>query len=92
MQAIITRCIPATNTRGSRIKAACARGKVLVSYNVNASESDEMAHVRAASVLVARFAVEDFAKYGTPHNENPWNRPRVVGQLPSGEYAHVFVS
>jgi hypothetical protein len=23
---------------------------------------------------------------------NPWNRPRAVGQLPSGSYAHVFVN
>lgn len=95
MQAIITRYIPATNYKPSRIKASCARGKVILSCDAlsgDGRDSDEMTHIRAASILVARFAVEDFAKYGTPHGENPWNKPRVVGQLPSGEMAHVFLS
>ena len=89
MRAIITHYIAPTNLKPSRIKASCARGKIIVSYDHEFDQ--EVAHVRAASALVARFVTEDFTKYGTTHDKNPWNRPRVVGQLPSGDFAHVFV-
>ena len=88
MQAIITKYLSATNTRGSRIKATCDRGSIIVSYPHELSGSD--VHVFAANALVARFADEDSKTYGTPRNENPWLHPRVCGGLPSGDVAHVF--
>jgi hypothetical protein len=88
MQAIITKVLPPTNTRGCRIKAQCARGSFVVSYPD--AENQEAAHVFAVNALVARFANEDARTYKTPRSENTWLRPRVVGQLPSGDYAHVY--
>lgn len=90
MQAIITRYLPPTNTKPSRVKASCARGSVTISYPHELS--GEEVHVFAASALVAKFVKEDVAQYKTPADKNPWNRKRVVGQLPSGEHAHAFVS
>ena len=93
MQAIITKALHPTNTRGCRIKARCARGSWVVSYPD--AQSDEAAHVFAVNALVARFADEDARPapkgYATPRNENTWLRPRAVGQLPDGSYAHVYV-
>lgn len=89
MQAIITHYLPATNTRCSRIKASCARGSVIISYD--SGYSDERAHTKAADELVNKFVTEDVEKYHTLRAANPWNRRRVVGQLPSGDHAHVFV-
>ena len=90
MQAIVSKYLPATNTKCSRIKASCERGSVIISYD--STNSDEQAHVAAAQRLVDRFVTEDVAKYNSKRAENPWNRKRVVGQLPSGEYAHVFTA
>lgn len=90
MQAIQTKYIPATNTKHSRIKAWCERGSIITSYDT--TTNDEDAHIAAAGLLVAKFATEDFKKYGTPHANNPWNRPRITGGLPGGGYAHVFTS
>lgn len=90
MQAIVTRYVPATNSRDSRMKAKCARGSVMISYDYGAN--DEEAHKAAASALVAKFCKEDSAKYGTPIDGNPWNRKRVIGSLPSGETVHVYIA
>ena len=88
MQAIITKVIPATNFKTTRIKAICERGSVIIS----AIDLSEDAHELAAKVLCIRFADEDEKKYETPPNNNPWLRPFVTGQLPSGDYVHVFTS
>lgn len=87
MQAILTKYIPCTNTRGSRIKASCERGSCFIPYphHVNSEEG----HKLAAQALVDRFVAEDVARYGT--NKNPWSRARVSGGLPDGTTAHVFV-
>lgn len=90
MQAILTKYLPATNFKCSRIKATCERGSVVVSYD--SSYSDQRAHEIACERLIDKFTTEDAVKYGTKRAENPWNRKRAVGQLPSGEYAHVFLS
>lgn len=89
MQAIITHYIAPTNFKPSRIKASCARGKIIVSYPYGLS--GDAVHEFAASELVRKFCAEDFDNDGTPIEHNPWNRPRVVGQLPSGDFAHVFI-
>lgn len=90
MQAILTKYLGATNFRGSRIKASCARGSMMVSYPYELS--GDAVHVYAADLLVKKFVAEDAKQYQTPAEKNPWNRPRLVGQLPSGDHAHVFTS
>lgn len=88
MQAIVSKHIPATNTKGARIKAVCERGSITISYPHELS--GEEAHCYAVAQLVARFAAEDLKQYSTPTKANPWLRPLICGQLPSGDYVHVF--
>ena len=90
MQAIITKYLPCTNFRGSRIKASCERGSITVSYD--GGLSGDNCHIEAVNRLVAKFVAED-AKVGRypVGARNPWEAPRVCGCLPSGEYAHVFI-
>lgn len=88
MQAIITKYLPATNFKGSRIRAKCARGSILISYPHELS--GEAVHLYAARELVKRFATEDFNQYKTPPDKNPWLKPRVCGGLPDGTFAHVY--
>lgn len=90
MQAIVTKYLPATNTKPSRIKATCARGSLTVSMSYETGIDGE--HDMAARALCRKFAVEDKAKYGTEPLKNPWMKPFVSGCLPSGNYAHVFTS
>ena len=87
MQAILTKYIPATNFKGSRIKAQCERGSITISYPHELSGAD--CHIAAVDCLIAKFVLEDKERYGT--QRNPWQDKRVCGQLPSGDYAHVFV-
>jgi hypothetical protein len=91
MQAIHTKYLPATNTRGSRIKATCERGSITIPYPHELS-GDEC-HREAVRQLVARFCAEDFKSYQTPIESNPWNRWNrsfATGCLPDGSFAHVF--
>jgi hypothetical protein len=87
MQAIRTHFIPCTNTRGSRIKAACERGSIVVS--ADSCFTGENLHRAAVDALVAKFVKEDAARYG--EHRNPWQRPFVSGGLPDGSYAHIFL-
>lgn len=89
MQAIQTKYIPPTNTRGSRIKAKCDRGFITISHPIQ--ETGELAHRHAVSCLIEKFVREDTKLYGTPRDKNPWNRTFVTGGLPDGTYAHVFI-
>lgn len=88
MQAIITKYLPATNTKPTRIKATCARGSLTLCED----SSQEDAHRWVAVKLTKRFLELDEKEYGTDPKKNPWARPFVSGCLPSGEYAHVFTS
>jgi hypothetical protein len=90
MQAIITTYKFATNTRGSRILARCTRGSISVSYDHSLHNFAN--HIAAAQALVNRFVKEDQLTRSEPPRLNPWNRPRAVGQLPSGPYVHVFIN
>lgn len=51
MQAIQTKYLPVTNTKGSRIKATCAAKSIIVGwdYGLNVEEN----HTQAASILVS---------------------------------------
>ena len=61
MQAIETKYIPASNYRGSRIKATCERGSITVSYD-DALNGEE-AHIAAAQALgpPPTITIEDIA-------------------------------
>lgn len=92
MQAIITKFLPATNFKPSRIKASCERGSLTKCYH--SLECDDMtgegAHISAARLLCEKFAQEDAVKYGSDVKTNPWLRPLHTGQIPSGEFVHTF--
>lgn len=89
MQAIQTKYISATNTRGSRIKASCERGSLTIPYPYELS-GDEV-HREAVRQLVCRFIEEDKKGNATPPASNPWGREFVTGGLPDGTCAHVFI-
>lgn len=77
MQAITTKYLSATNSRGSRIKATCAAGSVTIGFP---HELWGMAcHAAAAKALVDKMGWND-AHYGG----------LMGGQLPNGDYAFVF--
>lgn len=88
MQAIQSKFLPGTLTKPMRIKAWCARGSITVTYDYEGTH--EVAHTRVVDALIDRFVKEDEARHGK--TENPWQRKRVVGQLPGGDMAHVFVT
>jgi hypothetical protein len=79
MQAILTRYLGPTNTRGARIKASCAAGSITISYPYDLS--GQAVHRKAAEALVFKL---DWThpNYGT----------LLGGQLDSGDYAFVFNS
>ena len=87
MQAIQTKYLPATNLKGSRIKAWCERGSITIDYPHELSGAE--VHRAAVHALIARFVKEDAIRYGT--QRNPWDTPFVTGGLPGGDYCHVFV-
>jgi len=90
MQAILTKYLPATNSRGSRVKATCERGSIAIPFP---HETDiEGAHVAAADALVSKFIEEDAKEYKTPRAKKPWGKQRACGGLPGGGYCHVFIS
>ncbi len=88
MQAIQTKYLPATNVKGSRIKAWCERGSITISYPDELS--GDACHVYAADKLVEKFVKEDEKRYGT--NKNPWSAKRICGGLPKPNgCVHVFL-
>lgn len=88
MQAIHTKYLPATDHKGSRIKATCERGSITIPLDYGLS--GDAIHRAAVMALVLRFMEEDF-KRGTPKESNPWNRPFASGSLPDGTVAHVLL-
>jgi len=88
MQAIITRFIGPTNTRGSRYKASCEAGTLTVSadYELDAEQN----HVAVCRALCQQVADANKVKYGTTFDV--WEMAMVHGQIPSGEYVHVFAT
>lgn len=88
MQAIVTKYVCPTNTKGSRVKATCQRGSKIIHWDdaVNA----DINHIRACEALCDAFATEDVATYGGSHHQSVWSKAKVSGVLPSGEHVHVF--
>jgi hypothetical protein len=60
MQAITTKYISATNTKGSRIKATCEAGSITISYPHELSGQD--VHAAAAMALVRELGWDDYGK------------------------------
>ena len=89
MQSIQTKYLPATESNGSRIKAKCARGSIVIPFPHELT--GDAIHRAAVLALVLRFLDEDAAK-GTPRETNFWNRAFVSGSLPDDSMAHVFLS
>lgn len=79
MQAIQTRYLSPTNTRGARIKAWAAAGSITISYPYELS--GQAVHRKAAEALLEKLGWND-AHYGG----------LLGGQLESGDYAFVFNS
>ena len=77
MQAIQTRYLGATNTRGSRIKASCAAGSITIVYPHELS--GQAVHRKAAEALVSKLGWVD------PHYGG-----LLGGCLPNGDYCFVF--
>lgn len=79
MQAIQTRYLGPTNSRGSRIKATCAAGSITISYPHELS--GQGAHRKAAEALVSKLGWDHIYYNGL-----------LGGQLANGDYAFVFNS
>jgi hypothetical protein len=77
-QAIVTKYINPTNTRGARIKATAQAGSVYIGYD-EAGTTPEERHAAAAAKLAAKFGWNNPEYYG----------PFVAGALPDGSYVHV---
>lgn len=92
MQAIVTKFIPATTSKPSRIKAYCERGSITIGYHSapdTVRENDLNAYV--AQKLCEKFAAADLKEYGSPVASNPWMRAFVTGGHPDGSMVHVFI-
>ena len=79
MQAIQTKYLCPTNTRGARIKATCAAGSITIDYPHELS--GQAVHRKAAEALVSKLGWDD------PHYGG-----LLGGCLPNGDYCFVFNS
>lgn len=79
MQAIQTKYLSPTNSRGARIKAICAAGSITINYPYELS--GQAVHRKAAEALVSKLGWVD------PHYGG-----LLGGCLPSGDYCFVFNS
>jgi hypothetical protein len=70
-QSIQTKYLPATNHKGSRVKAWCERGSVTIGYNSSLNRDE--AHAAAVEALIEGFLIEDVLHDGQPKGKNPWN-------------------
>ncbi len=88
MQAIITKYLCPTNTRGARVKAECAALTVTLSYDhaLNMEEN----HIAICAELCKRMHETNVEKYGS--HDTIWAGKHAFGQLKSGEYVHVFIT
>lgn len=95
MQAIITKYLPATNFKPSRIKASCERGSLILSTgSLEPRTSDERSdlgnlHRAACDALCAQFDAKDSKRNGVTVRQ--WSKPKASGQIPTGEYVFCFI-
>lgn len=87
MQAIETKFLPVSNTKGARIKASCSAGSQTYDYYGLMSDGmkggEEAMHTEAAR----RFKLHLAQVKGATH----WDAPTVAGSLMNGNYVHVYV-
>lgn len=79
MQAIVTKYLSPTNTKGSRIKATCAAGSITVDFHSIDALHYEDRHQKAADMLREKLGWGDRGGL-------------VSGGLPNGDYCHVFTT
>ncbi len=80
-QAIVTKVLPATNTKPRRIKAAAYAGSITVAYSKLDGDNGKPAIVGNENQhkAVARMLMDKYKWAGQLH----------TGRLPNGDYAHV---
>ncbi len=88
MQAIITKYMPPTNYKPSKMKAQCERGSITVSYDYDLDIDEN--HRAVCDALCSRFTKEDVAKYGITE-ANSWSRPKAGGTIPDGRHVFCFI-
>ena len=79
MQAIQTKYLCPTNSRGARIKATCAAGSITISYPYELS--GQAVHRKAAEALVNKLGWNE-----------PYYGSLLGGCLPNGDYCFVFTA
>lgn len=81
MQAIETKFLGPTDTKGDRIKATCAAGSMTIGFYSDrlGNDDNETKHANAARLLA-----EKLGWTGNAYGE------LVTGCLPNGNYCHVF--
>lgn len=84
-QAIQTKYLCPTNTKGPRYKAWCQRGSIVVSADPALNIDNN--HINARKALIAKFIKEDIVKYGS--STNPWDCEYIMAYLPDGSACHV---
>lgn len=90
MQAIKTKYLGATNTRGSRVKAICEADEITIPWDYELST--EANHDSARKALQLKLAKNGEKQFGYNFLADPWMRPMVGGALPNNEgYAFVFI-
>jgi len=79
MQAIHTKILRPTNSKGARIKATCWGRSITIAYPYELDDCD--GHMQAAQALLAKLEWTDERYYGKLHQ----------GTLPNGDFCHVLV-
>lgn len=77
MQAIQTKFLPPTNMKGSRVKAWCDAGSLVVSYDYALNAPENHRHVAEALASKLGWTGQYYSSL-------------IGGNLPSGGYAFVF--
>lgn len=81
MQAIMTKYLPATDTKPARIKASCSAGSVTIPYDDG--KDSACSHEAAAKALCEKLGwVPSIKNHHTPLSS---------GQLPDGRWVHTFI-
>ena len=82
MQAIRTKFLPPTDRRGSRVKAECQAGSIILNWDH--AHNPDANHGLACMALVAKLG-------WTPDKGRGYQGMWVMGELPDQSSAHVFV-
>lgn len=88
MQAITTKYLPATNTKGARIKASCEAGSVTISYPHEAQHGCE-AHAQAVYELGSKLRWERYMSPGWVAPGSPPRRPIIGIEFAPGEWVFL---